>query len=105
MNEFDRQFAIRLPDSSLFSWPAPESNPYLPRFLTGPKVEVSTRPFIFDNEDEAQQALDRIQVEAAKIGITNIGAAVVSRVVGPWGDVNLAGFMAAVEGHANGDPS
>lgn len=49
--------------------------------------------------------LEQIRIEAAKIGVANIGAVIISRVVGPWAEPDLTTFIAAVEGHANGDPS
>ncbi|ROZ49355.1 hypothetical protein EEB13_05370 [Rhodococcus sp. WS3] len=103
MNDFDRQFAIRLPSGDLFLVPEPPRSPL--SFMVDPRPVHQASVAVWEKESEAQVVLDYIKNEATKFGVTNIGATIVSRVVGPWGDVNLTGFMAAVEGHANGDSS
>jgi len=105
MNDFERQYAIQLPSGRLFSYPPPEPNPLIPSFMRPTQPPHEPRPAVFDTEADAMKVLKLIQVEADKIGVTNIGAVIISRVVGPWSEPNLAGFIAAVEGHANGDPS
>ncbi|MFF1555593.1 hypothetical protein ACFVX3_31705 [Rhodococcus erythropolis] len=102
MSDFDRQFAIRLPDGSMFLVPEPAPNPLLPRFLMNVPEH---RPVvaIWEQESDAQVMLDAIKEQARKVGVTNIGATIVSRVVGPWADPDLSGFIAAVEEHANGE--
>lgn len=100
MTDFARQWAIRLPDGSLFTPPpSPYSFPGLAR------SEAPSRPLVFETETEAQLLLDQLKQNAQSVGVTNLGAVLVSRVVGPWGDVDLTGFLAAVEGHANGGAS
>lgn len=105
MSQFDRQYAIQLPDGTLFSWMVPEPSPLLPRFMVSSLPAGSSRPLVFDVEEDARQMLGRIQEQASGIGVTHYGGTIVSRVVGPWGEPDLTGFMAAVEGHANGNPS
>lgn len=101
MTEFARQFAIRLPDDSLFAPFAPPVGPY--SWMHSP--DAQRKPLVFDTEAEAQKILDEIKTAARNVGVVNLGAVIVSRVVGPWGDVDLTSFIAAVEGHANGGAS
>lgn len=103
MNDFERQYAIRLPNGELFTYPKPES--LLPEFMRPPASARKPRPAVFETEADAMKILEQIRIEAAKIGVANIGAVIISRVVGPWAEPDLTTFIAAVEGHANGDPS
>ncbi|MDV6277975.1 hypothetical protein R3Q06_31315 [Rhodococcus erythropolis] len=103
MSDFERQYAIRLPNGELFTYPEPES--VLPSFMRPALPARKPRPAVFDTEADAIKILDQIRTEAAKVGVTNIGAVIISRVVGPWAEPDLDSFIAAVEGHANGDPS
>ncbi|MFZ2178087.1 MAG: hypothetical protein WAW17_29490 [Rhodococcus sp. (in: high G+C Gram-positive bacteria)] len=97
MTEFARQWAIRLPDGSLFT-------PIPPRIIPGiPAMEP--RVAIFETEADAENMLEDLRKHAQMVGVSNLGAVLVSRGVGPWGDVDLTGFLAAVEGHANGGDS
>ena len=103
MTNLSRQWAVRLPDGSLFAPTPPPTPSVFPWML--PEEPKPPRVAIFDNETDARHALDGIKKHAQALGITNIGAAVVSRIVGPWGDVDFTEFLAEVEGHANGDAS
>ena len=103
MNDFERQYAIRLPNGNLFNIPVPEPNPF--SFFGRSQPEHQPRVMVFDTEEDALRVLAQLQREASKVGVPNLGATIVPRLVGPWGDMDLTGFIAAVEGHANGDLS
>jgi len=106
MSDFPRQWAIRLPDGSIFTHPKPEPNPYEYFFRSGTShSDAEQQDMVFVDEETAHAMLRRLQAKAREIGVSFLGAVVVSRFVGPWGDMDLTGFVAAVEGHANGDPS
>lgn len=101
MSDFDRQFAIWLPSGNLFNIPEPEPSPF--SFFSRAQPEHRPRVAVFETEVDAQRVLAQLQKEASKVGVLNLGATIVSRVVGPWADPNLTGFIAAVEEHANGE--
>ncbi|MGC0364774.1 hypothetical protein ABH922_002758 [Rhodococcus sp. 27YEA15] len=105
MPELDRQYAIRLPSGQLLSTQPPEAATYFGLTFRAPQPEHRPRVVVFDHEPDAQKTLDFLRAEAAKIGVTNIGAAIVTRMVGPWGDSDLTSFLTAIEGHANGESS
>ncbi|QDM57106.1 hypothetical protein SEA_WHACK_43 [Rhodococcus phage Whack] len=106
MSDFPRQWAIRLPDGSVFKHPKPEPSPYEFFFrYGGSKSDAEQQDMVFADEETANAMLRQIQAKAREVGVTFLGAVVVSRFVGPWGDMDLTGFVSAVEGHANGDSS
>jgi hypothetical protein len=105
MSEFARQYAIWLPSGNLFNVPEPEPSPLAFSFFARSQPEHQPRVAVFETEEEAQRVVAQLQKEALKVGVSNLGASIVSRVVGPWADPDLTGFIAAVEGHANGGPS
>lgn len=102
MSDFTQQYAIRLPDGSLYLVPEPPSSSLLGGLLPKPEPR-KPRIAVWGNEANALSALDQLRTEAQKLGVSNIGAAVVSRIVGPWSDPDFGGFLAAVEGLANGE--
>ncbi|WP_064443943.1 hypothetical protein [Rhodococcus sp. YH3-3] len=103
MSEFNRQFAIWLPSGSLFNVPKPEPSPF--SFFGRSQSQHQPRVMVFETEEDAKSVLAQLQNEASKVGVLNLGASIVSRVVGPWADPDLTGFMRAVEEHANGAES
>lgn len=101
--ECDRQWAIQLPDGSLYSIEEPStSSPYeffARRWLPGdPPPEPKRQVVIFDTRDAADKALHNLSQSAKAYGITHLGAAVVSRMVGPWRtDMQVRSFVQDVE--------
>lgn len=97
MNEFKRQWAIRMPDGNLYvepaqaeavvdySIPAPMRDYYQMMGL-GNQTRVSkpNGPLIFDHQKPAELKLAELQKRAAAMGVDNWGGAVVERLCTPF---------------------
>lgn len=59
MNDFERQYAIRLPNGELFTYPKPES--LLPEFMRPPASARKPRPAVFETEADAMKILEQIR--------------------------------------------
>lgn len=101
VNQFTRQYAIRLPDGRLYGDPAPQEDPEdysVPSplrdmyrtfsFMFGtPPVEKSPSPAgprIFSDHGQAEELLDELKAKAAEVGVDNWGGAVVERLCTPF---------------------
>ena len=103
--ECDRQWAIQLPDGSLYATEEfkPGAGMFdLPSFFGG-RASMPTDPpkrkvVVYSTRQAADSALHNLSQQAKAYGITNLGATVVSRMVGPWRtDMQVRDFVAAVE--------
>lgn len=103
--ECDRQWAIQLPDGSLHSTEEykPSASMFDLPYLFGGRASMPEDPpkrkvVVFDTREAADKALHNLAKSAKAYGITNLGATVVSRMVGPWRtDLQVRNFVQDVE--------
>lgn len=117
MTDWETQYAIRMPDGSLYSTAGPveterdysvdsATNDFLGGLgamlgMTGPTVSKPVGapvPLLFLNEQAAQRKLDELRKQAAGMGVTLWGGEIVHRVCTPFTTGSAARqFMTALQ--------
>jgi hypothetical protein len=92
-NGFAFQYAIRLPNGSLFHKTRPQSMMMSVFAEPQPERELA----VFDDRAEAEKLLDDMRMLGAQLGVDNLGAAIVQRLCSPFTeDYTAPQFVAAI---------
>jgi hypothetical protein len=88
-NDFTAQFAIQMPDGTLYRR-APETDWSRLLGFKSSTAALAESPYIYDTRAEADDALRNLRNKAAAMGITEWFGVVVQRLCTPFAEANPA---------------
>ena len=81
MNDFTFQYAIRLPNGSLYLKPTQRA---MFASMFGPVGDPPRELAVFDERSDAEEVLDEMRKVANEVGVDNLGATIVTRICSPF---------------------
>ena len=81
MNDFTFQYAIRLPNGSLYLKPTQRA---MFASMFGPVGDPPRELAVFDERSDAEEVLDEMRKLANEVGVDNLGATIVTRICSPF---------------------
>jgi hypothetical protein len=81
MNDFTFQYALRLPNGSLYLKPTQRA---MFASMFGPVGDPPRELAVFDQRSDAEEVLDEMRKLAREVGVDNLGATIVTRLCSPF---------------------
>lgn len=83
MNDFTFQYAIRLPNGSLYCTPKQNQHNAMAAIF-GTTQELERELAVFDERSDAEEILEEMRKVARAVGVDNLGATIVTRLCSPF---------------------